>query len=382
MAVTKITELSPIVTLTNDDLFIVNDGVSSTNSMTFANLAANVIDRVESSALTFTNVIEVTTQATLGGVLSITADTTFTGTVGGIALSELDDTNIGAVTEGQVLSWDDSAQRWVPATVSALPGSGNVSSVNGLDGTVVLDADDIDDTTTDHRFVSSAQLLLIDGALQTGDNISVLINDANYVASGDNISVLTNDAGYLTSNAVDSVNGSTGAVVLDADDIDDTSTTHKFATAVQLGLAETAVQPGDSVGVLADVDLASTAPVEGDCLVYDGTNWVPGGPSTAWDVTPQTGEYNFSGVGFSGSESNPTIYVSRGQKYYFRVSAAGHPFQIQSTTGTSGTLYNDGVTNNGEDDGVIVWEVRMDAPSELYYQCSIHSAMNGIFTVR
>jgi mannitol/fructose-specific phosphotransferase system IIA component len=36
---------------------------------------------------------------------------------------------------------------------------------------------------------------------------------------------------YAVGGAVDSVNGQTGVVVLDADDIDDTSTTHKFTTA-------------------------------------------------------------------------------------------------------------------------------------------------------
>ena len=58
----------------------------------------------------------------------------------------------------------------------------------------------------------------------------------------ENISELVNDAGYLTSftSPVDEVNGQTGVVVLDADDIDDTSSTHKFATSVQLSLAETA----------------------------------------------------------------------------------------------------------------------------------------------
>lgn len=38
----------------------------------------------------------------------------------------------------------------------------------------------------------------------------------------------------LNSNAVVSVNGSTGVVVLDADDIDDTATTHKFVTAADI----------------------------------------------------------------------------------------------------------------------------------------------------
>jgi hypothetical protein len=50
-------------------------------------------------------------------------------------------------------------------------------------------------------------------------------------------------------NTVDSVNGATGVVVLDADDIDDTATTNKFATAAQLsavdGLATT-YQPLDA----------------------------------------------------------------------------------------------------------------------------------------
>ena len=36
-------------------------------------------------------------------------------------------------------------------------------------------------------------------ALQPGDNVSQLTNDAGYLVSGDNISVLNNDAGYLTS---------------------------------------------------------------------------------------------------------------------------------------------------------------------------------------
>lgn len=51
--------------------------------------------------------------------------------------------------------------------------------------------------------------------------------------SGDNISLLNNDAGYLTSatsSPVDSVNGQTGAVVLDSDDIEDSGSAHKFVS--------------------------------------------------------------------------------------------------------------------------------------------------------
>lgn len=49
-------------------------------------------------------------------------------------------------------------------------------------------------------------------------------------------------AGADGAGTVDSVNSQTGVVVLDADDIDDTSTTHKFATQAQLDAADGALQ--------------------------------------------------------------------------------------------------------------------------------------------
>ena len=59
------------------------------------------------------------------------------------------------------------------------------------------------------------------GALKPGDNVSELVNDANYLADGDNISRLNNDAGYVTGSTapVLSVNTKTGNVVLTAADI-------------------------------------------------------------------------------------------------------------------------------------------------------------------
>jgi hypothetical protein len=80
--------------------------------------------------------------------------------------------------------------------------------------------------------------------------------------------------------------------------------------------------------------------------------------------------------------ANPTITVVRGQTYTFKVNAATHPFWIKTaqTTGT-GNAYNTGVTNNGEDVGIITWTVDLDAPSTLYYICQMHSAMTGTITV-
>lgn len=59
--------------------------------------------------------------------------------------------------------------------------SNEVTSVNGQTGTVVLDADDIDDTSTTNKFATQAQLDAADSALQSGDNVSELTNDAGYI---------------------------------------------------------------------------------------------------------------------------------------------------------------------------------------------------------
>ena len=46
--------------------------------------------------------------------------------------------------------------------------------------------------------IDASTLSTINSALQPGDNVSELTNDANYVSTGDNVSTFTNDSGYLT----------------------------------------------------------------------------------------------------------------------------------------------------------------------------------------
>ena len=104
--------------------------------------------------------------------------------------------------------------------------------------------------------------------------------------------------------------------------------------------------------------------------------------STTWTLTANgTTDYIFAGPGFAGTETDPTIYVVRGQTYKFKNEMGAHPFQIQSTQGAGGTAYNDGITNNAVSNGTLTWLVRMDAPSTLYYQCTSHADMNGTIYV-
>lgn len=93
---------------------------------------------------------------------------------------------------------------------TAATGGGAVDSVNGQVGVVVLDADDIDDTSTTHKFATSAQLTSIGTAVQPGDLATV--------ATSGSYNDLTNKPAIPTV-PVDSVNGQTGVVVLDASDV-------------------------------------------------------------------------------------------------------------------------------------------------------------------
>ena len=89
-------------------------------------------------------------------------------------------------------------------------------------------------------------------------------------------------------------------------------------------------------------------------------------------------DYTFSGPGFTGSANDPTIYLVRGQQYKFTNTMGAHPFRIQTTVnGSTGTQYSNGITNNDVSNGTLLFNVPMDAPETLYYQCTSHGSMGG-----
>ncbi len=96
-------------------------------------------------------------------------------------------------------------------------------------------------------------------------------------------------------------------------------------------------------------------------------------------VNNGAGAYTFSGDGFSSSRDNPTLYLQRGLTYKFSVNAAGHPFQIRVSSG--GSAYNNGVTNNGTQEGDVYFTPDMNAPKNLVYQCTNHSGMLGSIVI-
>lgn len=96
-----------------------------------------------------------------------------------------------------------------------------------------------------------------------------------------------------------------------------------------------------------------------------------------------TTDFTFTGIGFTQTTNDPTLYLARGRVYEFVNNSGGsHPFRIQSTAnGSVGTQYNDGVTNNDAATGTIRFEVPFNAPNTLYYQCTNHNDMGGSLVI-
>ena len=92
--------------------------------------------------------------------------------------------------------------------------------------------------------------------------------------------------------------------------------------------------------------------------------------------------YTFTGPGFTASAADPDIYLIRGQQYKFTNNLGAHPFRIQTTVnGSTGTQYNNGVTNNDVSSGTLTFNVPMEAPEVLYYQCTSHANMGGVIYI-
>ncbi len=84
-----------------------------------------------------------------------------------------------------------------------------------------------------------------------------------------------------------------------------------------------------------------------------------------------------------GGSNNATLSFTRGATYTIQVSASGHPFWIQTSSGAynAANVVTSGITNNGTELGYITFQVPSDAPNTLYYVCQNHSVMAGTINV-
>ena len=201
-----------------------------------------------------------------------------------------------------------------------------VQSVNTQTGDVVLGASDVglgnvDNTSDADKPVSTATQTaldakadLVDGHIPTSQIPAIAITEflgsvasetamlalvgqpgdwclrtdkaVGYVITGADPSDIANwEAFTVPGSAVTSINTQVGDVVLGASDVG-------AATAAQGSKADSAVQPTDSIDILADVDISTTAPTDGQALIWDnaGGNFVPGEAGLVDSVNTQTGD--------------------------------------------------------------------------------------------
>jgi hypothetical protein len=110
----------------------------------------------------------------------------------------------------------------------------------------------------------------------------------------------------------------------------------------------------------------------------DNTNLLSTGIS--WSISASgSSDYVFSGPGIvSGNTNDPVLYLYRGFTYTFvNTTGSNHPFAIRVSDG--GADYTLGVS--GSQTGTQTFVVPMNAPSTLYYQCTIHSAMGNVINI-
>ncbi len=100
-------------------------------------------------------------------------------------------------------------------------------------------------------------------------------------------------------------------------------------------------------------------------------------PYTYTVTNTTTNAYIIEGV------DNPNIDLIKGYTYIFDVQTAGAGlFYIKTApVAGSGAQYNNGVTNNGTETGIITFTVPINAPALLYYISRDYPAMAGQFNI-
>ena len=131
-------------------------------------------------------------------------------------------------------------------------------------------------------------------------------------------------------------------------------------------------------GTIPAPNLTGALPaIDGSALTGIGT----ASSTVTWTLGASgSSHYTFAGIGITADTTNdPTIFLQRGVTYAFVNNSGGsHPFRIQHEyQNTGGQAYNEGVTNNGASNGTITFQVPMNAPNKLHYQCTSHVGMSG-----
>ncbi len=164
------------------------------------------------------------------------------------------------------------------------------------------------------------------------------------------------------------VDGTTGRSASNLAQLDDGTAFGYESVLTYNGYINVHLSADDLATLVAQGNIGSNAEGSTQAINYDVTN--NGSVS-----------YIFNGNGQTDAE-NPVLTLERGKTYTFTVNAPGHPFFIKSVQGnTNANAFSQGVTGNGEENGMVTFEVPMDAPDTLFYNCQFHTSMTGTINI-
>ena len=165
-----------------------------------------------------------------------------------------------------------------------------------------------------------------------------------------------------------------GGYQMAAIDVEETTSTNVFALFLYLPVK-------DKSATIANGTWTVSLSADGGIVFPDSTVQTTAYTGAiSWTISSSgSSDYVFSGPGIvSGNTDDPVLYLYRGFTYTFiNTTGSNHPFAIRVSNG--GANYTTGVS--GSQSGTQTFTVPMNAPSTLYYQCTIHSSMGNVINI-
>jgi len=156
--------------------------------------------------------------------------------ISGSSINDLNDVDTTGVDDGDILVWNEAANEWQSTAQGTVPENTSDLTNDGADGI--------------NPFITEADVTnILDG---TGGGEA-------YLQSGDNVSELVNDAGYITDAGVTKLVAGPNITLDPAD-----------------GEGEVTISAADAPDLAINdlTDVNSPTPIAGDILSYNGNNWV------------------------------------------------------------------------------------------------------------
>lgn len=400
------------ITITTDagtDTITINSSAGSGGSGT---VTSGTADRLAYYATTGTTIVETSSDLTWdNGTATLTvANLDVTGTVGNLTTGTI---NSGAITSSGAITATTINADLLRSTSAGTPtfesgndiifraaGEINFSSdivtgirvpTQGLHAANKQYVDEQIDTTFKHFNIAADDSTL--RQINSGETIKIIGSGGATTSSDAEGNITITATGEANQNAFEtiSVTGTGGQPNIVAGSATstvtfDAGTNMIINTNAGTGVIQfTSTASGGATNLNGLSDVNTVGVSDGDTLVNISGTWVPvAGPVIQWTVGNNgSSDYTFTGPGFPTTQNDPTLYLYRGHTYRFNTSnmAGAHPFYIKTAPGTgTGNQYTDGVTNNGSAT-LVVFEVPMNAPATLYYQCSLHAGMVGTINI-